>query len=65
MTDGKIQDTGKKVVKIQDTEKDVKIPETSCRKSGVTTFEAEKNDRSAAAPDCDCNGTTAQIYDVT
>jgi len=53
-------------VKIQDTEKkDRVIPETGCRKSGVNTFEAERNDRSVAAPDCDCNGTTTQIYDVT
>ena len=66
MKDVKIQDTKKKDVKILDTDKkDVTVPETSCRKSGVNTFEAERNDRSAAAPDCDCNGTTAQIYDVT
>jgi ubiquitin len=65
MKDEKILDT-EKDVKVQDTKKkDGEIPETSCRKSGVDTFEAERNDRSAAAPDCDCNGTTTQIYDVT
>ena len=66
MTDVKIQDSEKKDVKIPDTKtKDVKVSDTSCRTSGADTFEAEKNDRSAAAPDCDCNGTTKQMYDVT
>ena len=66
MKDAKTQDTEKKDVKLQDTEKnDAELPETSCRKSGVNTFEAERNDRSAAAPDCDCDGTTKQMYDVT
>jgi hypothetical protein len=56
MTEKKIQDPKKK---------EVKIPETSCRSAGVNASETEKTDRSAAAPDCGCNGTTKQIYDVT
>ena len=66
MTDVKIQDSEKKDVKIPDTKtKDVKVSDTSCRTSGADASEAEKKDRSAAAPDCDCNGTTKQMYDVT
>ena len=56
MTEKKIQDPKKK---------DEKIPETSCQSSSVNTSETEKTDRSAAAPDCGCNGTTDKIYDVT
>jgi hypothetical protein len=51
MNHRKTLDTKKTKVKISDTEKnDVKIPETSCCKSGENTIEAERNDRSAAAP---------------
>ena len=52
--------------KVEDTkEKNVKTPETSCQGSVVNESENEKIQRSAAVPDCDCDGSTKQIYDVT
>lgn len=51
--------------KIEDTKnKNVKTPETGCKGSGVNASENEKIQRSAAVPDCDCDGSTTQIYDV-
>ena len=52
--------------KIDDTkEKNVKTTETGCQGSVVNASENEKIQRSAAVPDCDCDGSTKQIYDVT